>query len=183
MGNRGCLHDAEKQIRRQWTGRRWIICLLGYNERHRTVMAPGKYTELFFLDEATALAAGHRPCFECRHANARRFAGIWRSATGRDNDADAIDNVLHAERRLSNVSRSAPPREFAASLPDGAIVERDEMDGYWLVAFGRFWRWTPSGYDASATIDGAPVQLVTPPATIAVIASGYRPQWHPSIMW
>src|SRR3954449_4293664 len=102
MGNRGVLHDAEGRIRRAWQLQRWIVCVLEFRGRQRTVMAPGRYTELFFLDEATALAAGHRPCAECRHARFLDFCNAWGKANpgeGRRSrpTADEIDRRLHAE--------------------------------------------------------------------------------------
>jgi len=99
MGNRGILHDAERRIVRDSQVKRWITCRLEFRGRHREVMRPGSYTELFFLDEATALAAGHRPCAECRHADYRTFQAIWRSAVDGDASADSIDALLHLERR------------------------------------------------------------------------------------
>jgi hypothetical protein len=102
MGNRGCLHDDQQQIRRPFAGKRWIICVLEFRGRYRRVMTPRRYTELFFLDEATALAAGHRPCAECQHARYLVFREIWAEANpdlvGASFSADAMDGVLHAER-------------------------------------------------------------------------------------
>jgi hypothetical protein len=103
MGNRGILHDAEGLIRRPWAVKRWLICVLEFRGRHRMVMAPNRYTELFFLDEATALAAGHRPCFECRRDRYLAFRDAWAAGdpemVGREPiRADDIDNRLHAER-------------------------------------------------------------------------------------
>src|SRR4051794_26424644 len=77
MGNRGVLHDADARIVRRWQGKRWIACVLEFKGRWRPVMAPGRYTELFFLDEATALAAGHRPCAECRRRRFDEFRDTW----------------------------------------------------------------------------------------------------------
>src|SRR5438270_2559242 len=100
MGNRGVLHNAEREVVRDWQVRRWIACRLEFRGRHRQVMTPGTWTELFFLDEATALAAGHRPCAECRHADFRTFQAAWRAAFPQtDTHADVLDAVLHAERR------------------------------------------------------------------------------------
>ena len=112
MGNRGCLHDAEQRIRRPFTLPRWIHCILEFKGRRRTVMAPGRYTELFFLDEATALAAGHRPCAECRRADYDRVVALVGMR------ADAIDERLHAERLDGGARRLH--RRRAAELPDGA---------------------------------------------------------------
>ena len=103
MGNRGVLHDAEGRIRRPWQVKRWLICLLEFRGRHRVVMAPGRYTELFFLDEATGLAAGHRPCSECRRGRFLAFRDAWAAGNGRAVppemiQAGTIDDRLHAER-------------------------------------------------------------------------------------
>src|SRR5262249_46416914 len=126
MGNRGLLHDAEGRIRRAWQLKRWIVCVLEFRNRKRTVMTPGRYTELFFLDEATALAAGHRPCAECRHARFLAFCHAWGTAhpvdgTSSRPTATVIDDRLHAERIASDRSK----RSFVAALdelPDGVFV-------------------------------------------------------------
>src|SRR5262249_48279462 len=109
MGNRGILHDTWGRIRRPWTVKRWLVCVLEFRGRKRTVMTPNRYTELFFLDEATALAAGHRPCAECRHARYIAFRDAWAKGRGRSRSprpsADDMDNVLHAERVGPNRSK------------------------------------------------------------------------------
>src|SRR6478609_2709079 len=100
-GNRGRLHDAEGRIRRSFDGTRWIACVLDFKGRRRTpLLQPGRFTELFFLDEATAMAAGHRPCAECRRADYDRFVALWRDRHRGPAGADAIDVVLHRERLL-----------------------------------------------------------------------------------
>ncbi len=173
MGNRGgCLHDPQtKQLsRRRWASRRWIACVLSFKDRRRTVMGVG-YTELFFLDEATALAAGHRPCFECRRADARGFADAWARAVGVDEPpkADAMDRILHAERLTP---LSARPSVALADLPDGAAVL---LDGVAHIIFGGAPRaWSPAGYGVPATAERA--TLLTPSAIVAVLKAGYRPQ-------
>src|SRR5579871_5570376 len=125
MGNRGVLHDAEGHIKRPWQVKRWLVCVLEFRGLKRMVMAPNSYTELFFLDEATALAAGHRPCAECRHARCMAFCQAWEvahSGSGGSHrpTADEIDNRLHAER----ISADRLKRSFAAALdelPDGVF--------------------------------------------------------------
>src|SRR2546423_2319360 len=127
MGNRGVLHDAEGRIKRAWQLKRWIVCVLEFKGRKRHVMTPGHYTELFFLDEATALAAGHRPCAECRRERFNAFRMAWRSARPGSVDsplpaADDIDRRLHAERTRPDRSK----RVFEASLgevPNGVFVQ------------------------------------------------------------
>src|SRR6266567_796730 len=127
FGNRGVLHDAEGRIRRAWQLKRWLICVLEFRGRKRSVMTPGHYTELFFLDEATALAAGHRPCAECRHARFLAFGNAWKTAhpgnngSARPTTADEIDSRLHTERLAADRSK----RSFVAALdemPDGVFV-------------------------------------------------------------
>ncbi len=175
MGNRGCLHDGDRHIVRRWTTRRWIICRTTFRGRRRAVMTPHRYTELFFLDEATALAAGHRPCAQCRRADFRRFAEAWARGNGTAAPtAGEIDAVLHAQRRLSrrpldkNDDWTSP-----AVLPDGTIVERAANRHYWLIANLRFWRWSPSGYSSGEDAGSEAVRPVTPRATRFALAGGY----------
>lgn len=177
MGNRGGrLHRADKTLgRRQWVSRQWIYCRLEFNERHRKVWGNG-YTELFFLDEVTALAAGHRPCFECRRKDAENFAALFSGKAKRAN-APAMDTVLHAERLDGKTKRCH--RQKIDALPDGAVIV---LDGEAYAVCGkRLLRWMPSGYAG-----GKPrprkvaVDVLTPPSTLAVLAAGYRPLWHPS---
>jgi hypothetical protein len=143
-GNRGCLHDAEGRIRRRYQVRRWIACRLVYKDWHRSpLLQPGKFTDLFFLDEATALAAGHRPCALCRHEDYTRFAAAWRDLHG-DVGADAIDSRLH-EERFDTVARAR--RLHAVSLeqlPDGAFVLHGGTPH--LVLGTRLLPWEASGY-------------------------------------
>ena len=166
-GNRGCLHDAEGHIRRRYAGRRWIACRLRFRGWQRgPLMRPGRFTELFFLDEATALAAGHRPCALCRREDYDRIRGPLR--------ADALDARLDRERL-------APPRPAPVTdLPDGAFVLVDGAP--WLVAGGALRRWTPGGYaDRAGAPDTAPV--LTPPTSLAVLRAGWDPVvpfLHPS---
>jgi hypothetical protein len=170
-GNRGRLHDEHGTIRRPWQLKRWISCRLEFRGRYRVggPMAPGRYTGLFFLDETTALAAGHRPCAECRNADYRSFLGL----TGATR-ADELDRRLHAERL------GAKPVRAVASLPDGAFVLVD--DEPWLVLGGELLRWTPAGYtDRRATVGRA--TLLTPLTSLHVLDSGWSgsvPLLHPS---
>ena len=145
-GNRGCLHDETGRIRRRYNGKRWIACRLEFRGwRRRALMQPGRFTELFFLDEATAFAAGHRPCALCRREDYDRFAAIWSELHPGKTGADAIDAQLHTER-VDPVTRGqrrhdAPPD----TLSDGAFVFWDETP--WLVLGSELLRWTASGYD------------------------------------
>jgi hypothetical protein len=184
MGNRGCLHDDQQRIRRAFVGRRWIICLLRFKGRRRAVMMPRRYTELFFLDEATALAAGHRPCVECQRGRYLLFREHWRAAnpelvTGLPQSVDAIDAVLHGERLDARRARRTHT-ERAGRLPTGAMIA-DPPGQAWLV-HGR-WRqsWTPEGYGAGVALDpAAEVTVLTPPSIVRALAHGYPVEIHPS---
>lgn len=176
-GNRGCLHDEAGRIRRRWAVKRWIACRLEFAGRRRTpLLQPGRYTELFFLDEATALAAGHRPCAECRRVDYVRFGEIWRGLHAGEAGADAIDARLH-EERLS-------PRRQARldGLPDGVFVLRDGEP--WLVLGSRLRRWTPGGYaEGAARPARVRAEVVTPPSLVEVLRAGWDPLvplLHPS---
>jgi hypothetical protein len=170
-GNRGCLHDAERRIRRQSQVKRWISCRLEFRGRHRSggPMPPGRYTGLFFLDDATALAAGHRPCAECRNPDYRSFL-VLTGAAG----ADELDRRLHAER-------GALHQEELEQLPDGAVVALDREP--WLVFDSGLLRWTPGGYAERRRRFRGRVDVVTPPTSVDVLASGWSgsmPLIHPS---
>ena len=175
MGNRGgCFHDeGQRLLRRRWASRRWICCRLSFKGRRRQVMMPRRYTELFFLDEATAFAAGHRPCAECRRADYNSFQATWRRAgLPAEAKADAMDLLLHGER-LGTCAEIATPR----GLPDGAMVARGEAA--YLVKAGRLHRWSFQGYGA-ALDDNAPLRLLTAPAMVKIFAAGYAPGIHAS---
>ena len=183
MGNRGGrIHDAARMLsRRRWASAAWICCRLAFKERHRAVWGAG-YTELFFLDEPTALSAGHRPCFECRRADALAFAAAWARADGGRERARApqMDRVLHLER-LAAPERRPQPTDTRA-LPDGAFVAfRDAPEEAFAVRGERLLAWTPAGYAGTrAHEDARPCRVLTPPHIVAVLAAGYHPQWHPS---
>jgi hypothetical protein len=180
MGNRGGRFHGEAQMltARRWASRQWICCVLAFKGRHRDVWGQ-YYTELFFLDEATALAAGHRPCFECRRQDAQHFAEHWRKAHGsrRQPRAADMDHVLHRERLQGRGKRRH--RRAIDELPDGAFLV---MDGAAFAVRGdALLRWTPKGYDARvARPRGAVVDVLTPPAILRVLAAGYQPHWHAS---
>jgi hypothetical protein len=179
MGNRGgAFHNPDKTLaKRRWKTKAWICCVLRFKGRRREVMAPNRYTELFFLDEATALSAGHRPCFECRRHDALRFAELWRTTHGlqqRPRVAD-MDKVLHAERTRAN---GEVPRRRATELPDGAFVAWEGRPH--LVLAGRLRPWTLDGYGRSIDPPDTQVELLTPPAIVAVLSAGYQPILHPS---
>src|SRR5436853_7730591 len=165
-GNRGCLHDAQGRIRRRSATRRWIACRLEFKGWHRSpLMQPGKFTELFFLDEATAFAAGHRPCALCRREDYVRFGELWPGETG----ADAIDARLHDER-VEPGTRAHRVHAPAGDLPDGAFMLVDGAP--WLVLGDELRRWTPAGYtERRPRPAGAP--LITPPSLVAVLRAGW----------
>jgi hypothetical protein len=170
-GNRGRLHDAEGRIRREWQVKRWISCRLEFRGRYRAggPMAPNRYTGLFFLDEATAFAAGHRPCAECRREDYLRFMELVGETR-----AGAIDERLDAERL------GPKPVRKVASLPDGAFVLVDGEP--WLVLDEELRLWTPGGYTRRRTGSGR-ATLLTPTSVLPVLASGWDglvPLLHPS---
>jgi hypothetical protein len=174
-GNRGCLHDDEGRIRRRWATRRWIACRLEFRGWHRgPLMQPGKFTELFFLDEATALAAGHRPCALCRREDYRRFTELWAELHPGQVGADAIDAQLHEERL-------AGPRDGSlGDLPDGAFVLEDGEP--LLLRGGELLRWTPGGY-GSRRPPPVRTSVITPPSLVEVLRRGWHgavPLLHPS---
>src|SRR5262249_37353004 len=154
-GNRGCLHDDKGRIRRRYAVKRWIACRLRFRGWHRSpLLQPGRFTELFFLDEATAFAAGHRPCALCRREDYDRFSSIWRELHPGEIGADAMDARLHEERvdpTTRGQRRHTLPNE---PLPSGAFVA-DDASAY-LVAEGMLLRWTPFGYERmeAPAVDG-----------------------------
>ena len=189
FGNRGGrFHRDDRTLgARRWVSRSWICCRLAFKGRHRNVWGAG-YTELFFLDEPTALAAGHRPCFECRRADARAFAAAYAAGSGRGHSlgsarvprAPEIDLVLHAERLVGRAKRRH--RLAIDGLPDGAFLTLpDEPGQAFAVRGSSLLQWTPGGYAARRPRPGGiAADVLTPPAILAALASGYRPLWHPS---
>jgi hypothetical protein len=174
MGNRGGrLHNAQQNLSaRRWASKQWICCRLAFNNRHRNVWADS-YSELFFLDEVTAFAAGHRPCFECRRKDAQAFAALF----PRKQKAPDMDDVLHAERLDGKTKRRH--RRALDTLPDGAMIALG--DEAFAVRGKHLLRWSPPGYDAKgARPHGIDVDVLTPPAILGVLAKGYAPLWHPS---
>jgi hypothetical protein len=185
FGNRGGrFHRDDRTLGiRRWVSRTWICCRLEFKGRHREVWGRG-YTELFFLDEPTALAAGHRPCFECRRADAKAFAAAF--ARGRGSNevfrAPEMDRVLHAERLDGRAKRRH--RLPVDDLPDGAFLTlAEEANGVFTVHGSRLLRWTSTGYTVRLSRPrGITGDVLTPPAIVAALASGYRPRWHPSAL-
>jgi hypothetical protein len=180
LGNRGGrFHtDAKTLTARRWASRQWICCVLDFKGRHRDVWGRF-YTELFFLDEPTALAAGHRPCFECRRHDALAFAESWQIAKDLRSrpTAGEMDETLHDERLDGRGKRLH--RHAIDDLPDGAFILLEEE--VFAVRGDALLRWTPRGYDAHRPRpSGVTVDVLTPPSILAVLAVGYEPQWHPS---
>ena len=175
MGNRGGrLHRADSTLgAARWRSRAWIACVTRFGDRRRSVWGDG-YSEIFFLDEATALAAGHRPCFECRRADAVAFAAAWGRAAGTAPPrAPEMDRRLHDERR-------APPEPMApADLPAGSIFAVGERFFLRTARGARAWGF--DGYGPEREVDGAAVAAAVTPACVrAALAAGYRPMLHPS---
>jgi hypothetical protein len=177
MGNRGILHDDARRIVRYSQVQRWLACRIEFRGRHRTVMRPHSYTELFFLDEATALSAGHRPCAECRYAEYQRFRSLWEACHGGPASADIMDGQLHADRLA--VGRKRTYRDDLGALPDGTYIAVDATA--WLVWGDELVAWSDSGYTSRRSRPKqGDVEVLTPRSTVAVLAAGYRPGIHPS---
>jgi len=178
FGNRGVLHDDRGEIVLRFQGKRWIACRLAFKGRRRPLLRPGRFTELFFLDEATALAAGHRPCAECRREDFERFRAAWAAThPGTPLRVDDVDDVLHAERVGPDRTKRLHSAEIG-TLPGGSMIA---LDGEaWLVTRGELLHWTPFGYDDRRLLHDTDVHVLTPPSIVAVIAEGYRPNLHPT---
>jgi hypothetical protein len=182
-GNRGCLHNEHGQIRRTYQGQRWIICVLEFKGRRRAIMQPGHYTELFFLDEATALAAGHRPCAECQRDRFNLFRDMWvkgnpQLTTDNRPAANFIDAVLHAER----TAKGDELRRYCTTLdelPTGTFIADDERRAY-VVLNRQAWLWHPEGYERIADVLRYPVRVLTPASIMRTLAAGYPVHIHPS---
>ena len=183
MGNRGGrIHDpAAKTINRKFASKRWIACVCEFRGRKRAVMG-NSYTELFFLDEVAALAAGHRPCAECRNADFKRFSNGWKQAFGLADmpKADEMDAVLHRERSVSGAGPQPLDARMISILPDGTMIARD--GNAWAVRAGAALRWSFGGYGASNQLGafGGNVSLLTPPGIVKVLKTGYQAAWHSS---
>lgn len=178
MGNRGGrIHDPASKtlLKRRWASKRWIICATKFKQRQRVVMG-NSYTELFFLDEVSALAAGHRPCFECRRKQAKAFGEAWTRAYGKPDGslADAIDIQLHQERLGENTLLG---KENLERLPDGTIVKIGST------CFAKkntwFYEWSGEGYSKAKLPEGD-IYLQTPRSVLKVLSHGYQPKWHRS---
>ena len=179
-GNRGIIHDPATRtlLKRRWTTKAWIVCVCEFRGRRRDVMATRSWTELFFLDEATAFAAGHRPCFHCRRADANAFRAAWKQGNRiGDAPAPSIDAVLHMERLGGRCKRLHPLPMSIKELPDGAMVQAGERN--YLITGARPLLWTFDGY-CEASLPLAGVRLITPPSTVRALQAGYRVTLHES---
>ncbi len=179
LGNRGCIHDDLGHIRRLYQTRRWIICQLQFKGRRRNLMQPGRWTELFFLDEATAFAAGHRPCAYCQRARYEEFRSLWAHANpelanGPRPLADEIDARLHTERLDTGRQRVTYPGTLE-TLPDGAFVVHDNRAC--LVRALSLFPWHAEGYgEGMALPPESTVHVLTPRSTVKTIAAGFKVQ-------
>jgi hypothetical protein len=182
MGNRGCIHRPDRTLGvTRWRTKMWISCVLDWRGRRRDVMPPGRWTALFFLDEATALAAGHRPCGYCRRADHRWFAESWRAGRGLPSRPRAaeMDISLHAERVEPRTRRKTTRTARAGGLPDGAMISYAGTTGLWSA--GSMLPWSFEGYGTPVPVGvQAVVTLLTPPSIVAALGAGYRPLVHPS---
>ena len=189
-GNRGIIHDPDTRtlLGRRWTTKAWIVCTLHVGDRRRDVMGRNGpnggagWTELFFLDEVTALAAGHRPCFYCRRPDARRFQSCFAAGNGLARvSAPSMDGLLHGQRPLSGGPRPVLDAAAIAALPDGAVVASRGRP--FAVLRDTLRPWSHAGYDrpiAAGALDPAETTLITPLSTVAALRSGFKPVWHPS---
>ncbi|MBC7190778.1 hypothetical protein [Marinobacter sp.] len=179
MGNRGVLHNSRQEVQRQFKNRAWITCLLEFRGRQRELMSPGAYTELFFLDEVTAFAAGHRPCAECRRARYNEFRDAWGTANDwSDNSkvrAPELDKILHQER--TEDGEKVIWKGNLADLPHGAMFQVGS--GTFAVCGGRVLAWSFDGYQ-EASIESFPetVDILTPHSVVRAFAVGFRPEFH-----
>ncbi|MGX7741683.1 hypothetical protein [Rhodopseudomonas parapalustris] len=195
-GNRGIIHDPATRtlLNRRWSSQAWITCTCEFRGRRRDVMATRSWTELFFLDEATALAAGHRPCYYCRRTDANAFAAAWARGNGLAGvSAKQIDVTLHRERLDGRTKRLHPLPCAVEALPDGAMVAASDcarphasanapagqMSACYLIVRDRVLLWSFDGYQLAYHLP-ADALLITPPSTLRVLAAGYRPALHPS---
>jgi hypothetical protein len=180
MGNRGILHDAQNKLgTARWRHRNWVCCVTEFRGRHRQPMpppgAPTRYTALFFWDEASALAAGHRPCGECRNADYRRFKAAWIAAGLPGEKAHDIDRVLHAAR-VTRTRQQMTHRADLAALPDGVFLTLPVAADTPLLKWqGRLWHWSPEGYTDAGPSHSGTARVLTPAPTVAAIRAGYIP--------
>jgi hypothetical protein len=183
-GNRGILHDEAKQLKHSFKLKAWITCVLQYKDKRRQVMSPNTWTELFFLDEATAFSAGHRPCFFCRHAEAMQFKLAWLAGNPQHGFNEKvsireIDNILHQER-LTTTKQKQTYKAGIDSLPTGTFISIDAET--YLVKDTVLQLWSPFGYASviERPLEGA-VTVLTPPSIVHAFRAGYIPQMNENV--
>jgi hypothetical protein len=180
MGNRGILHGDTKELgHRRWAHDNWIICLTSFRGRQRQIMTSHRYTELFFLDEAVAISAGHRPCYECRRQDYHTWTAAWQQATNSEAPprAKGMDRALHKERILHRTRRQQRWRGELRDLPDGVFIKWEGTP--YLVLDRHLLRWTHGGYTgATPRPTRGDVIVLTPPTSVATLAHGFRPRLH-----
>ncbi len=181
MGNRGILHNERQELTKGWAHRNWVYCLTDFKNRKRALMQPNAYTELFFLDEATALAAGHRPCGECQRSRYREFKGLMEQTQRAKLGPADMDRLLNSDR-LTSDRRNRRQRRFTTffkNLPDSTMISFDGAAH--LKSGGRLLKWSTSGYRVATEIGGhVVVDVLTPAATVEVLQLGFKPTLHPS---
>jgi len=179
MGNRGILHNHEQEVLRPFKLKAWLTCKLQFNGRKREVMAPNRYTELFFMDEATAFAAGHRPCFECRREDYNHFKSLWLKGNpeyGFDEKTSIqkIDAILHQER-INRDGSKVTHEEKPNNLPDGTFILLNNQP--YLLAHGLIYLWTPFGYAKPIPMPVVDkVDVLTPKSIVNTFRIGFKPQ-------
>jgi hypothetical protein len=184
MGNRGRLHDSDRELgNRLYTTRSWVACVLEFKDRYRPVMQPGRYTELFFLDEPTSFAAGHRPCGQCRYGDYHRFLDAWRAGNDKPGALlREIDEIMHAHRFDRGMRRQKRVEAQLADLPDGTMIGLTLEPELALLVWGKaLLQWSATGYySCRRRPDSLEVELLTPSCTVAALAAGYKPVLHPT---
>lgn len=181
-GNRGVLHGCDKRLKPWlWRHKNWVLCVLEFKGRHRELMTPKRWTELFFLDEAVALAAGHRPCAECRRQAFNAWMDAMSAGAGIARpSAPDLDKRLHSERAVPGARAMQTHRARLEDLPTGAFVLAPETGAPALVLEDRLLPWSHTGYGAAMRRAAGPVVLLTPPTSVAALQGGYAPLLHPS---
>jgi hypothetical protein len=178
LGNRGVIHNAQKQTIKPFNLKAWITCALEFRGRHREVMMPNRWTELFFLDEATAFSAGHRPCFQCRYKDHKRFKSAWLKGNPQygfteKTPVSEIDKILHAER--INKGEKVTYNDDPANLPDCTFILIDSLP--YVISKDLMYQWTPIGYEKGITLPTAQqVEVLTPRSIVNMLRAGYEPQ-------
>jgi hypothetical protein len=186
MGNRGILHDKNEVIQRNWKLKAWIICLLEFRGRKRRIFSPGHYTELFFLDEATAMSAGHRPCGECRYKDYIKFKHLWVQTNRELLKTDHplikdIDQIIH-RHRLDPHKKKIVFEDKLRNIPDGVFIKRHHDDRFYLVLDGYIYEWSPNGYVSKKPKNAnEAVWVFTPKSIVKTIKAGYEVIVHRSI--